>query len=134
MTDLESLLERVEEASGADRELDGDLWWVLDHGPAEAVFNNGSLGMPRRYPATLPMREGLGRAGVRAMAPELTASIEAVIKLGRRVADVAPAYIIMGGIAGCDPHAPVDVLARRSLAALLRALISQPSQNQAEEM
>jgi len=73
MTDLRELLERVERATGPDRELDADLWWVLQHRDAEGVFNTGALGMPKAHPATLPIPAGLGRAGVRSYAPAYTA-------------------------------------------------------------
>lgn len=82
---LVDLLVRVEAASGADRELDGDLWWVLDHASAQHYFNTGALGLPREYPATLPIPAGLGRAGVQAMAPKFTVSLDAALALVERV-------------------------------------------------
>ena len=82
---LSALLERVEACQGPDRELDADLWWVLQHGDAERVFNTGALGMPTARPATLPIPAGLGRAGVRSYAPAYTASVDAALALIGRV-------------------------------------------------
>lgn len=82
--DLKALLERVKKAEGADRELDADIWWILDHSHAERAFNNGATGLPRPLPPTLPIPGGLGRLGVRAMAPILTASIDAALALVER--------------------------------------------------
>ena len=82
---LSALLERVEGATGPDRELDADLWWVLQHRDAERVFNTGALGLPKVRPATLPIPAGLGRSGVQSYAPTYTASIDAALALIGRV-------------------------------------------------
>jgi hypothetical protein len=144
---LKSLLARVEGATGADRELDGDLWWTLDHGRAERVFSTGALGLPRRYPATLPIPGGLGRAGVQAMAPEFTASLDAALALCERVLpgcgiDIGlypaeppgrPTPLAEATMRACDSGHPfvavrpcfAPTAALALLAALLKALISQ---------
>lgn len=78
------LIRRLEVSTGPDRELDGDLWWTLDHAAAERVYNTGALGLPRKYPASLPIPAGLGRAGVYAMAPRLSSSLDAALALVER--------------------------------------------------
>ena len=82
---LSALLERVEACRGPDRELDADLWWVLQHRDAERVFNTGALGLPKARPATLPIPAGLGRSGVQSYAPTYTASIDTALALIGRV-------------------------------------------------
>jgi len=84
MGDLANLLERVTAATGPDRELDADLWWLLHHHDAERYFNTGALGMPKRYPATLPIPAGLGRTAVRSYAPSYTRSLDAALVLVER--------------------------------------------------
>lgn len=82
--DLQLLIAKLTEATGPDRALDADLWWMLSHADALRCFNNGALGLPRDLPATLPIPAGLGRAGVQAMAPRYTASIDAIHTLIRK--------------------------------------------------
>lgn len=153
---LSELLERVERAGGLDRELDADIWWVLSHADAERCFNNGATGMPRHYPPMLPIPSGIGRAGVRAMAPAFSASLDAALALVERVLPGWGGTITLGDPTRSkdlgqpcvilQPHMRNDVgwaLGSRArfpanaatpalalLAALLRALLSQsPAQH-----
>lgn len=85
MTDLADLIARVEGASGRDRDIDADLWWLFGHQTALVCFNNASMGLPRQLPATLPIPAGLGRAAVRSFAEPFTASLDAALALVERV-------------------------------------------------
>lgn len=120
---LQALLTRVEAAGAPDREIDADLWWVLRHDRAERLFNTGALGMPKGYPATLPIPAGLGRAAVQSYAPNYTASLDAVLELAPKVG-ARPIYLLAGALKG-DADADLGQLARLALTALLRALASQ---------
>lgn len=79
MTEYAELIAKLAEAAGPDRDLDADLWWMLSHADAMRCFNNGALGLPREIPAALPIPAGLGRAGVQAMAPRYTESVDAIL-------------------------------------------------------
>lgn len=71
MTDLSSLIERIEKSEGADRRLDGDIAAALSLNPEWAS---------KRYERQ-PELFGDGGAGLRArtwLAPKLTASMDAV--------------------------------------------------------
>ncbi len=77
-----ALIERVEKATGRDRELDVDLQWALDRRRAAGSYWNARPGMPEpfdRLPEVLP--PGLGREGVRAGCPNFTTSIDAAFAL-----------------------------------------------------
>lgn len=73
---LAELERRVREATGGDRELDADLWWKFDERASEVA-----TGMPRPLDHSKPMP----RAGVRAMAPAYTTSLDAALALCERV-------------------------------------------------
>ena len=104
---LSALLERVEACRGPDRELDADLWWVLQHRDAERVFNTGALGLPKARPATLPIPAGLGRSGVQSYAPTYTASIDAALALiGRVLPGADPKIWRWRGQWGASLHDP----------------------------
>lgn len=85
MSRLSELRERVESASGGDRELDADLFWMLDHERAQRWFSHGATGRPKQYPISLPIPPGLGRASVVASAPKYTASIDVALALVERM-------------------------------------------------
>jgi hypothetical protein len=128
---LKSLLARVEGATGADRNIDRDVM---------ALFYERD----RRYigcrcdPSCCPGSAHLDDVWVDPTTNrwkttatdgyEFTASLDAVVQLGSLF--VRPAYVLAGAFAGVDPNATLDAIARRALAALLKALISQEqSQN-----
>jgi hypothetical protein len=139
ITELQDLLAHVEKTDGPDRELDADLWWTFDHGPASTCFNNGALGLPRQLPATLPIPAGLGRAGVQAMAPAYSASLDATLRLVERVlpgwgwsvgnvAQGGHAYLMRDAgatLVGGAAASPAIAL----LVAMLKVLIAQESQS-----
>lgn len=85
--------------NGASRELDADLWWALCERASESCFQHGATGLPRRMDHTKPMPEGMGRAGVRAMAPAFTASLDATLKL---IGEKLPGALWRIGHAGDD--------------------------------
>lgn len=78
---LAGLLERVERASEPDRDLDGDLYWVLCPNESDRVYWNGATGLPKAMDHTKPIPNGMGRAGVRVMSSTYTASVDAALAL-----------------------------------------------------
>lgn len=122
------LIERLEAATGADRELDRDLYWLLRRPAAERAYWNAAMGMPRPLGERMP--EGLGRIGVESASPAYTASLDASLALvGEKLPDAT--WLIGSGMAGLLPAwcrvddgematAPTPALA--VLIALLRAL------------
>lgn len=81
MSELDGLIARLETCERADRDLNGDVWWHVDHRNSGIVFHNAAMGMPQPLDHAKPMPLGLGRAGVRVMAPAYTSSIDAVVAL-----------------------------------------------------
>jgi len=81
--DLQALIERVEEATGPDRELDVDIAWAIEPDRYRSAYWNGRLGKPG---TTLPLKlDGLERTSVRSNCPALTASVDAALALLGRV-------------------------------------------------
>lgn len=78
---LTRLEERLIAATGPDRELDRDLWWVMDPRRSQSAFNRASLGLPKEYDPNKPIPRGVGFIAVEAMAPTYTASIDAALTL-----------------------------------------------------
>lgn len=72
---MKDLIDRLEKATGPDRELDGLIWWSLDHNSARRAFWNASVGRPKDI-IDLP-KDGLGRMAVIACAPRYTGSFDA---------------------------------------------------------
>lgn len=81
--DLQALIERVEKATGPDRELDVDIVWAIEPDRYRSAYWNGRLGKPG---TTLPLKlDGLGRTSVRSNCPALTASVDAALAFMERV-------------------------------------------------
>jgi hypothetical protein len=78
---MDSLIARLEQATEGSRELDADIWWLVQHEAAERCFNNAATGLPKKYPVDKPIPAGLGRTAVQFQAPRYTTSVDAAIRL-----------------------------------------------------
>lgn len=78
---LEQLRDALRETKGPDRELDAALWWRFEPSASGRCFNNAKLGLPTALDHDGPIPAGLGRAGVTAVAPAYSASIDAAVGL-----------------------------------------------------
>lgn len=79
MTTLSTLIERLCAATGPDREIDRDIWWMTDHARASKCYWNAATGLPQPLGDKIP--GGLGRWAVETSAPNYTASIDAALTL-----------------------------------------------------
>lgn len=76
-----ALIERLEKATGPDRELDGAIFWTAKRASALRWFFNGSMGNPQ-HPAPIELPErGLGRHAVVHASPRYTESIDHALML-----------------------------------------------------
>ena len=79
MSDLDALIAKLEAATEGSRELNGEIWWVVDRRAAEVTYRNAALGNPIAIPDKMP--GGLGRLVVTQYAPHYTTSIDAALTL-----------------------------------------------------
>lgn len=77
---MRDLIERLERATGPDRELDMRIWWLLDRKSAERTYWNAATGKPRALGDELPT-SGLGVLAMKERAPHYTASLDAALTL-----------------------------------------------------
>lgn len=134
MTDLRSLLEKVETATGPDRSLDARIYWHLKQ-PHYASAPHGHEDDGASWGALITLDDYL--AGTYNMSPLLTSSLDAVLSLveeklpdhdvgvfridGAWEAQLGPRGTF--GAVSTEQHTPTPALAL--LAALLRALIAK---------
>lgn len=89
MTSLQALAERLEKATGPDREIDAALWWAFGKRAACGAYFTGAMGLPKGVDEMpdhfVQLGDGLGRQSVIVMAPRLTKSLDAAIALCARV-------------------------------------------------
>ncbi len=76
------LIERLEKATGPDREIDADIFWLVLRPQAERAYWNGAVGKPGASPIT---KTGLGWRSVTLNAPRYSVSIDAALTLARDV-------------------------------------------------
>ena len=107
-TDYASLIERLEQGSGEDRELDFDVWWVF----LVRTIAGRDLD-PVRFRNSL--REATGRDDT---TPRVTASLDAALAFADAVG-TRWRFVLLIAMDGCDDR---DALPRRVLIATLRAL------------
>lgn len=78
MTSLDDLIERVEAATGPDRELDADIWEAVGLAPN---LGNGPYNWKRFPSASYHQSDGNSQWGNNQQAPFYTASIDAAVGL-----------------------------------------------------
>ena len=76
---IKELIERLEKASGPDRELNGAIFWIVERRRAQNSYWNVTPGKPQPIDE-LPVK-GLGKLAVEVSAPAYTASIDAALTL-----------------------------------------------------
>lgn len=79
MTDFTALIEKLEKAEEGSRELNAEIFWLIDNDNAQRVYWNAAFGMPRKIVG--PMPKGLGRLAVECHAPAYTTSLDAALTL-----------------------------------------------------
>jgi len=83
---MREVIEKLEAASQGSRELDGELFWLLQRSNAERIFWNASPGLPRELPDRwVRVSIGLGKFAVVSHAPAYTTSLDAALALAERV-------------------------------------------------
>lgn len=80
MTAFADIIERLEKATGPDRELDGAIFWFAERSSAMRFYWNASAGKPTEPPDALPA-SGLGRHAVVHCSPRYTESVDAAVTL-----------------------------------------------------
>jgi hypothetical protein len=81
MSDLLALAERVEAASGPDRDLDTEILWHVDRRRFTCGYWNAASGLPRELEVMPSPKGGLGWIGAQCSAPAYTTSIDAAMTL-----------------------------------------------------
>jgi hypothetical protein len=119
---LKRVRDRIATATGPDRELDGETFWLLKRGSAERIYWNAAMGLPKPLGDHMP--SGLGFRAVCSYAPNYTASLDVALSLVESLGG-RPAYALAGAMVPSNPDATVSDLARDVLRRLFDALISQ---------
>ncbi len=76
---MNELIEALERAEVGSREMDGEIWWLVDRPAAGCMFRNAATGLPGPLPDKIP--PGLGRLAVQNNAPAFTTSLDAALTL-----------------------------------------------------
>lgn len=74
------LIERLERATGEDRELNARIWWCVERTRAERAYWNAAGGLPRALPDVFPTN-GLGTIAIAMFAPNYSGSLDAAVSL-----------------------------------------------------
>ena len=90
---ITAVIARLEAATEGLRELDAEIWWIVNRAAAARAYWNAAPGLPRELGDGMP--KGVGRIAVQCYAPAYTTSLDAAITLvpkscGWCVGDVHP--------------------------------------------